>query len=670
MVLLLFPLQFLVGLGDVSAIVIVEERPAAALGRRRRRRRLADRPARGDRGAHVVAQASSGSGAATAMAGAGSTSAGPWPGTARRAPRASRASSSAEPAEQAAVERGDAADEEQVGREQQPRVGIEHREVGSWCAPSDARGAAAGGRRGRSSRPRRRRCGSACTTGPAFSGPTSSARRVAVELAARRQRRRRARRGRRTPGASSRKAPAPKAWSGWTWLMTTWRIGRSVRARISARSQAPSARLPPGSVTSTASRPITKPMLAMPPSVGRGRLGVGPAADEDAGRDLLDAAAPRGEAGQAAEAGRAEQGAAPRRRERRRLRHHGLPQPPGEPLQRQFPPPAGGGQLGGWYDCPLPRSSATAKPARCDRDGCGGRWTNATDVALVRAAGPRLDRRHAAGRRRGRRHGAAPRADRRGLDAGGDRKPPGRRSAAAPTASPSGLAWEVVESLPVSEDIKKQTGDWRGASRRPTAPACATSPPPGSRSSATTSCRCSTGPAPTSPGGCAHGGTCMRFDFADFAAFDLHILARPGAATTIPTACATRRRRRFAAMDDDARGSSSPRNVAFGLPGAAEQHDARRPAGAPRRVRRDLGRAAAQHFIDFLEEVVPDRRGARHPACAATRTIRRSRCSACRGSCRPRPTMPRSWRRSTARRTASPSARARSAPGPTTTCRR
>ena len=30
-----------------------------------------------------------------------------------------------------------------------------------------------------------------------------------------------------------------------------------------------------------------------------------------------------------------------------------------------------------------------------------------------------------------------------------------------PDGTASGLAWDVVESLPVSEDVKKQQGDWR-----------------------------------------------------------------------------------------------------------------------------------------------------------------------------------------------------------------
>ena len=126
----------------------------------------------------------------------------------------------------------------------------------------------------------------------------------------------------------------------------------------------------------------------------------------------------------------------------------------------------------------------------------------------------------------------------------------------------------MVESLPVSEDIKKQKGDWRAhienyrislrnvaaagievvcynfmpvldwtrtdlAYRVPTAaPACASISP--------------TSPPSTStswPG-----------------------RARP---RTIPTSCATRRRARFAAMDD-ARRRQLARNVAFGLPGSAE----------------------------------------------------------------------------------------------------
>ena len=66
-----------------------------------------------------------------------------------------------------------------------------------------------------------------------------------------------------TLGLSARKAAAPKQWSGWTWVMTTCRIGFDVRFTISERSHCPSARLPPDSVTSTASLPTMKPMLAI-----------------------------------------------------------------------------------------------------------------------------------------------------------------------------------------------------------------------------------------------------------------------------------------------------------------------------------------------------------------------------------------------------------------------
>ena len=169
--------------------------------------------------------------------------------------------------------------------------------------------------------------------------------------------------------------------------------------------------------------------------------------------------------------------------------------------------------------------------------------------------------------------------------------------------SPSGLTWDVVESLPVSEDIKKQKGDWRAhietwkqgmvnlraagiriicynfmpvldwtrtdlAWRRPT------------------------------------GATCMRFDLPDFAAFDLHILERKGAAEDYPEALRDEAARRFAAMDE-ARRAQLAGNVVFGLPGAAERFtldDVRRHLAEYDGISADRLRA---HLVDFLSEVAP-----------------------------------------------------------------
>ncbi|ABA79950.1 mannonate dehydratase [Rhodobacter sphaeroides] len=167
----------------------------------------------------------------------------------------------------------------------------------------------------------------------------------------------------------------------------------------------------------------------------------------------------------------------------------------------------------------------------------------------------------------------------------------------------SGLNWEVVESLPVSEDIKKQKGDWRAhletwkASMRNLRAAgieviCYNFMPVLDWTRTDLAWR-----RPS-------GATCMRFDLTDFAAFDIHILERPGAAGELPAAVVEEAARRFAEMDGTRR-SELARNVVFGLPGAAEQFtldDVRRHLSDYAAMRPETLR---RHLVDFLSEVAP-----------------------------------------------------------------
>lgn len=167
----------------------------------------------------------------------------------------------------------------------------------------------------------------------------------------------------------------------------------------------------------------------------------------------------------------------------------------------------------------------------------------------------------------------------------------------------SGIEWSVIESLPVSEDIKKQKGDWRAhianykLSLRNVAAAglevvCYNFMPV--LDWTRTDLRYAL----------AHGGTCMRFDINDFAAFDIHILERPGAAEDFSEDVVAEAARRFAMLDEEGRRQLA-RNVTMGLPGSTESmtlddvraHLAEYGAISPDRLR--------QHFIDFLSEVVP-----------------------------------------------------------------
>jgi mannonate dehydratase len=167
----------------------------------------------------------------------------------------------------------------------------------------------------------------------------------------------------------------------------------------------------------------------------------------------------------------------------------------------------------------------------------------------------------------------------------------------------SGIEWEVIESLPVSEDIKKQKGEWRShianykQSLRNVAAAglevvCYNFMPVLDWTRTALRWRL------------PNGATCMRFDISDFAAFDIHILTRPGSVQDYSPAVVVEASRRFAAMDETTK-KELARNVTMGLPGSTESltledvraHLAEYGAITPDQLR--------QHFIDFLSEVVP-----------------------------------------------------------------
>ncbi|WP_424931231.1 mannonate dehydratase [Amaricoccus macauensis] len=168
---------------------------------------------------------------------------------------------------------------------------------------------------------------------------------------------------------------------------------------------------------------------------------------------------------------------------------------------------------------------------------------------------------------------------------------------------PSGLTWDVVESLPVSEDIKKQKGAWRTHLET-----YRTSLENLAASGIEVICYnfmpvldwTRTDLAWRLP----NGGTCMRFELADFAAFDLYILERPGAKTDYDEALQGEAARRFAAMNSQQK-KKLAENIVCGLPGAAEsfsledvrQHLAEYDAISEEQLR--------GHLIDFLSEVVP-----------------------------------------------------------------
>ncbi|URK86080.1 mannonate dehydratase (plasmid) [Rhizobium sp. RCAM05350] len=166
-----------------------------------------------------------------------------------------------------------------------------------------------------------------------------------------------------------------------------------------------------------------------------------------------------------------------------------------------------------------------------------------------------------------------------------------------------GLQWDVVESVPVSESIKTQTGDWRThianwqeTLRRLSAAGirtvCYNFMPV--LDWTRTDLRWTT----------RHGAKAMRFDRIDFVAFDVHLLERPGAAEDYDAETLEEAGRRFGEMSDERKLSLS-RNIGAGLPGSADGYSL--PQLREHLQTYDgIDRTRLQrNLVDFLAEVMP-----------------------------------------------------------------
>lgn len=132
----------------------------------------------------------------------------------------------------------------------------------------------------------------------------------------------------------------------------------------------------------------------------------------------------------------------------------------------------------------------------------------------------------------------------------------------------SGLSWDVVESLPVSEAIKTHSGAYQqhlSAYKESLENLAA--------EGVRTVCYnfmplldwTRTDISKEMP----HGGSAMSFDLVDFALFDIHLLQRTGAAASYPEPIVHTAADRFDDLDQS-RADALIRTVVAGLPGAAE----------------------------------------------------------------------------------------------------
>ncbi len=167
----------------------------------------------------------------------------------------------------------------------------------------------------------------------------------------------------------------------------------------------------------------------------------------------------------------------------------------------------------------------------------------------------------------------------------------------------AGLTWSVVESVPVSEDIKTRSGDWRahvqayGQTIRNLA-----------ASDIRTVCFNFMPVIDWTRTDLAYrlpdGSLSLRFDATEFAAFDLFILRRPGAEAEYTAERIAQAKAAFEAMDQEAQDRLT-RTIIAGLPGAEESYTLDMLRAALGRYRGMSKDELRSQLGEFLDAVVP-----------------------------------------------------------------
>ncbi len=165
------------------------------------------------------------------------------------------------------------------------------------------------------------------------------------------------------------------------------------------------------------------------------------------------------------------------------------------------------------------------------------------------------------------------------------------------------LKWSVVESLPVSEDIKRQSGDWRTHIKN----YCISLE---NLAAAGISTICYNfmpildWTRTELEWKLPNGATCMRFDLIDFIAFDVFILKRNGACNDYSEDLNLEAKKRFEGMSKETKEDLTS-NIVSGLPGSASKFLLKDIKLHLKKYENITERILRTNFVSFLREVAP-----------------------------------------------------------------